>query len=83
MTTRKERHQHVVDDSVLSDDDLAKFVEDAFAAFSDTLDAVGASLRLVLQTRASLRSSMDECVGNAASVRQGVDDFVDAHAVGQ
>ena len=57
VTAGEERHQHVVDDIVLSDDNLSQFVEDAFAAFSDALDAVSASLRLVVQTRASFSGS--------------------------
>jgi hypothetical protein len=46
----EEGHEHLVDDVVLSDDDLAKFSEDALAPFGDKFHAVGSSLRHVLQT---------------------------------
>ena len=54
----EQRHQHLVDDVVLSDDDLAKLGEDAFAPFGDKFHAGGASLRLVVQTL-SFASSAD------------------------
>ena len=66
MTAGEERHQHLIDDGVLTDDDLADLVEDTLAPLSAMRSATAGNVRLRRRV---------------ASMCQRIDDFVDFHAV--
>ncbi|MGC4084847.1 MAG: hypothetical protein QM736_22720 [Vicinamibacterales bacterium] len=46
MSTGEQRHEHLVDDFILTDDDLAKLREDALTPFGDPLCTGRARIRI-------------------------------------
>ena len=58
VASGEQRDQHLIDDVVLPDDDLAQFAQDAIASFSDALDAGGFRVRGGIQECPSWAGSL-------------------------